>query len=145
MFCSVCCACCVVDVVVLLLLLEHVLDHLELWYEHLAQAAMHTLNEASVDALEAALHDAPPWPTPGRGADLVVQPNGAGEHIRVARAAHLAQWLHSFAVQELVARLAGCTLWWRIAGAESEDGVDIVRGLPDGAAFAALLSGAMPH
>ena len=49
------------------------LDHLELWYEHLAHAAMQTLSDddgGSLEALEAALHEAPPWPTPGRHATV---------------------------------------------------------------------------
>ena len=52
------------------------LDHLELWYEHLAHAALLTLNDegGSVEALEQSLHDAPPWPTPGRLPAVAVAP-----------------------------------------------------------------------
>lgn len=120
------------------------LDHLELWYEHLAQAAMDTLNDAdgSVDVLESALHDAPPWPTPGNGPAVTMRRNAHGESLYLARSAALSQWLHAFAAQELVSRLSDCTMWWRVAEAGVQDSVEIVRGLPDGAGFVKLLSGA---
>jgi type VI secretion system protein ImpM len=122
------------------------LDHLECWYERMAQAAMQTLNEAqgSVDALESALLDAPPWPTAGRGPAIASSEGAAGEHHRLGRAAPLSQWLHALAARELGTRLAGCTVWWRVTPGGSEDTVDIVQGLPDGEALARLLSGAPP-
>src|SRR5205085_5446584 len=57
------------------------LDHLERWYEHLAHAAVGTLQATSeaVEALEAALLDAPPWPTPGRTAPLQAQPRAGAD------------------------------------------------------------------
>jgi len=120
------------------------LDHLERWYDHLAQAAMHTLNDShgSVEALEAALHDAPPWPTPGGAAAVATRAGAEGEHHRLARAPALSQWLHALATREFAARLAGCSVWWRVTEGGDCDSVDIVRGLPDGRALAALLTGA---
>lgn len=120
------------------------LDHLERWFEHLAQAAMRTLNDTqgSVEALEAALQDAPPWPTPGRGSGLRSQVHGGGEHSRLGRAAPLTHWVQALAVRELANRVAGCTVWWRVTAAGGEDSMAIVRGLPDGATFAGLLTGA---
>jgi type VI secretion system protein ImpM len=117
------------------------LDHLELWYEHLARAAMHTLNDgaSSVDALEAALQEAPPWPTPGSGAPLVVSSFDRGEHHRIGRSATLSQWLHSLAVRELASRFEGCTVWWRVTETGLDDSVDILRGLPEGTGFVGLL------
>jgi type VI secretion system protein ImpM len=117
------------------------LDHLELWYEHLAQAAMRTLNDGqgSVEALEAALHDAPPWPTPGRGPLMPAQTMSQGHHLRLGRSATLSQWLHALAAQELNSRLAGCSVWWRVTESGVDDSVDIVRGLPQGPAFVELL------
>jgi len=106
------------------------LDHLELWFEHVAQAAVRTLdNDAqSLDTLEAELQEAPPWPTPS------ALP-GPG------RWATLHQRLHALASQSLQERLNGHTLWWRTATEGDDDRLDILRGLPDGAAFAALLEG----
>ena len=119
------------------------LDHLELWYDHLEQAAMRTLNDTqgSLEALEAALQDAPPWPTPGRGPAIASQFGVGGDHHRLNRAAPLSQWLHALAAHELAARLAGCSVWWRVTETGTDDTVDIVRGLPDGAAFVDLLKG----
>ena len=118
------------------------LDHLERWYAHLAQAAMATLQagEGSVQALEAALQEAPPWPTPGRAAALSVQPSGRAEQLRLGRPAPLSHWVHALAARELHARLAGCTLWWRCSAEGSDDSLAILPGLPDGTAFAALLA-----
>jgi type VI secretion system protein ImpM len=119
------------------------LDHLERWYEHLARAAVHTLSDqqGSVEALEAALGDAPQWPTAGRGSGLATQPRGAADQYRLGRAAPLAHWVQALAERELATRVAGCTVWWRVTPSGSEDTIDIVHGLPDGTTFAALLAG----
>src|SRR6476661_7654255 len=76
------------------------LDHLELWYEHLAHAALHTLSDDDgglLDALESALHEAPPWPTPGRQATVTSRETRHGDHLGLAPAATLNQWLHGMA------------------------------------------------
>jgi len=119
------------------------LDHLELWYEHLAHAAMHTLSEGTdaLATLEAALRDAPPWPTPGRAPAVTTRETLHGDHLGLAPAATLQQWLHGLALRDLQRRLAGCTVWWRVSEDHSGDSVDIVHGLPDGSVFAALLAG----
>jgi len=119
------------------------LDHLERWFEHLAQAAMRTLDDGggSVDALEAALQDAPAWPTPGRPSTLQTQARDAGTSHRLGRPAPLSHWLHAIAMQQFADRLAGCSLWWRVTPEGSGDALDTVPGLPDGPAFAALLAG----
>ena len=119
------------------------LDHLERWFEHLAQAAMQTLDDrhGSVDALESALLDAPPWPTPGRRMALASQQDERSTHHALGRGAPLAQWLQAIALQELAQRLAGCSIWWRVTPAGDGDAIDIVGGLPDGPTFARLLRG----
>jgi len=120
------------------------LDHLELWYEHLAQAALHTLSDddgGSLDALDASLHEAPPWPTPGRQATVTSRETRHGDHLGLAPAATLNQWLHGMALRDLNRRLAGCTVWWRVTEDRVSDSVDILQGLPDGGDFAALLRG----
>ena len=120
------------------------LDHLELWYEHLARAALRTLSDeegGSLDSLEAALQEAPPWPTAGRQSTVTLRETLHGDHLALAPAATLNQWLHGFALRDLSRRLAGCSVWWRVTEDRSGDTVDIVHGLPDGAGFAALLRG----
>ena len=119
------------------------LDHLDLWYEHLARAAIGTLNDVdgSVDALESALLDAPPWPTPGGVPVMVARHGQEEEHLQLEHGASLSQWLHSLVAQELALRLAGCTVWWRVGETGADDSVDIVRGLPGGPGFVKLLGG----
>ncbi len=119
------------------------LDHLELWYQHMAQAALQTLKDegGSVEALEMALHDAPPWPTPGRAPTVGFENRPHGQHLRLPASTPLARWLHGLAVQQLHAQLAGSSMWWRATDRPAGDVVDIVRGLPDGVEFAELLCG----
>lgn len=119
------------------------LDHLERWYEHLALAAMHTLNDAqgAIESLEAALQDAPPWPTPGRGPAMQSIAGTGGEQHRLGRGAPLTLWMQALAANGLEARVAGCTLWWRVTASGDDDSLAIVEGLPDGRAFAGLLTG----
>ncbi len=120
------------------------LDHLELWLDHLADAAIHTLSDAgvSIDDFEGLLHDAPPWPSAGRGLPLVAQGPPEAEHWS-GGVAHLPlfRWLHPLAAAQLTQRLNGHSLWWRVDQAGSQDAIDIVRGLPDGSQFVALIEG----
>jgi len=118
------------------------LDHLELWFDHLAQAATHTLAEqASVEGFEEALRDAPPWPTPGAPAAMTQGPAPGGESFRLGRASSLNDWLHAMAIHALHERFAGCSLWWRQAGGGHEATVNVIHGLPDPMGFAQMLSG----
>lgn len=119
------------------------LDHLERWFDHLAAAAMETLQDApgSLEALEAALHDAPPWPTAGRASTLHSARTSDSEHHRLGRAAPLSQWLQAIALQDFARRLDGCTIWWRVAATGGDDALEIFQGWPDGVRFAELLMG----
>ena len=118
------------------------IDHLEAWYDHLAQAATQTLSEqSSLELFEAALEVAPPWPTPGRPAVLTTQAAADGAHYRLAPRASLNRWLHALAIEELHARFAGCTIWWNAGDATREATASIVNGLPDAARFAVMLAG----
>jgi type VI secretion system protein ImpM len=111
------------------------LDHLDIWLDHLADAALQTLHEqASVNTFEAALNQAPPWPTPGVTVRIAMNTSPGGERYELDRAATLNQWLHAISIHELQTRFAGHSLWWRQT-------VNAVRGLPDPSAFAALLTG----
>jgi type VI secretion system protein ImpM len=119
------------------------LDHLELWYEHMAQAALHTLNDegGSLESLEAALYDAPPWPTPGRAPVATFQQGTGGQQLRLTVSVPLTHWLHGLVVQQLNSHLAACSVWWRVTHDHAGDTVDIIQGLPGGPGFAALLEG----
>ncbi len=119
------------------------LDHLDLWLEHIASAALQTLLEqASVEAFEAALSEAPPWPTPGHALPVASQASANSERFELDRAAPLSQWLQAVSIHELQTRFAGHSLWWRQADAGERAVVHAVRGLPEPATFAELLSGA---
>ena len=121
------------------------LDHLEAWFDHLARAAAHTLVEgASLDGFEHALHDAPPWPTPGTAIAIERHAIDHGEQHRFDARATLAHWLRGIAVGEIQARVHGCSIWWRNAPGDPEAQATLTQGLPDGARFAALLTGAAP-
>lgn len=121
------------------------LDHLELWYDHLGRAAMQTLGDerASIDHLEAALHEAPPWPSPNRGGAWPVHSSEGSEHWHGNRQLPLTNWLHTMAVGQLARQLQGHSLWWRSGGnaqdAADGDTMDVVRGLPQGRQFVALI------
>ena len=61
------------------------LEHLDLWWSHLAHAALATLHDgATLDQFEAALEHAPPWPSGRTTAWLAPQPGGANERFTVA-------------------------------------------------------------
>ena len=116
------------------------LDHLELWFDHLAGAATQTLAErASVDAFEAALADAPPWPTPATRAALVAHGDPASARYRLGAGASLHPWLQALAAEQLQARFAGCSVWWREGRAGHDTLAAVVEGLPEPGAFAELL------
>lgn len=117
-------------------------DHLELWWMHVAQAAMHTLADpSSLDAFEQALLHAPPWP--GAGSVMVPQqrPASGRERYAVAPGSSLGQMLHGFSVSELHGKLAGSSLWWPVGDGAREGSFSVVTGLPPPAQFVELLDG----
>jgi len=119
------------------------LDHLDLWLDHLAGAAMQTLNEhASLASFEAALAEAPRWPTPGATLRVAVSPGGQGDRYDLERTATLDQWLHAVSIHTLQERFAGHSLWWRQPDPAQRPHFDAVPGWPDAGAFANLLTGA---
>jgi type VI secretion system protein ImpM len=116
------------------------LDHLELWFEHLTLAALQTLQErAALDAFETALRDAPPWPTPGTVTGLAPRQADGGMRFALDRATSLHEAMQAMATRELLARLQGASLWWRLAAGPAEPTFSLVPGLPDATRFADLL------
>jgi len=116
------------------------LDHLELWFEHLAQATLQTLQERAVfDAFEDALRNAPPWPTPGKASSLAPRPTHGENRFTIRRSTSLHETMQALAVQELMARLQGASLWWRLATDPAEPTLSLVQGLPHAERFADLL------
>lgn len=118
------------------------LDHLELWWRHLAAAALQTLSEdASLDGFEAALQQTPPWPGAGLLAAAPGRQDGPRERLMVPAGWTMAQALHGLAARDLQTRLAGCSLWSRAVEAGQEASFSVTRGLPDASSFAELLAG----
>lgn len=132
------------------------LDHLESWFDHLAEAAAHTLeNKASIESFEQALSDAPPWPTPSARTWLPPRvmsdspsasmststSTSTTERYQLGRHATLNQWLYAMAIDDLHVRFSGCSIWWRRSAAGQESIASVVHGLPDATAFAQMLSG----
>lgn len=118
------------------------LDHLELWWIHLARAALHTLAEAAtVESFEAALQQAPPWP--GGGAAPSARPLPALERERwaVSNGATLGELMHALAAAGLKRQLAGSSFWWPLRDGVPSGHCTVARGLPPSAAFAELLAG----
>ena len=121
------------------------LNHLELWFEHLASAATHTLGaRATLDGFEQALSEAPPWPSSSALAALsTVAPPATrgGASYAFGHRVSLGQWLHAVALDELRARFAGCSIWWRQGDSTRDTEAEVVQGLPEPAAFAQMLVG----
>lgn len=118
------------------------LDHLDLWWLHVANAALDTLAEgAQLATFEEALQQAPPWPMAIQPAQVHVLPAGERERITVERGHTLDAFLHGLATTSLLERLQGCSLWSPHAGPEAGLACTLLSGLPTPDAFADLLTG----
>lgn len=118
-------------------------DHLELWWSHMASAALQTLAEgAALDAFEAELRQAPPWPGSGRVAVSTPSQAAPGhERHSVAAGASLSDVAHGLAATGFLQRLRATSVWmpWR-SGAEPGS-ITLHAGLPPATAFAHMLAG----
>lgn len=121
------------------------LDHLELWFAHLAHAATDTLRaQATVEGFEQALREAPPWPSAAAVATLsTLAPSAApgGLSYAFGHRVSMSHWLHAIALDDLHARFSGCSIWWRQGDATRDTEADVVKGLPEPAVFAQMLAG----
>lgn len=116
------------------------LDHLELWFEHLAQAALQTLQEHAVlDHFESALRNAPPWPTPGQARPLTPRQAHGARRFTFGASTSLQEAMQALASRNLMAHLQGVSLWWRQPGPVGAPTLSLVQGLPEAAGFADLL------
>ncbi|ACB36310.1 conserved hypothetical protein [Leptothrix cholodnii SP-6] len=122
------------------------LNHLELWWRHLAEAALATLAErATLDEFEQALAEAPPWPTPASANPPLARSSRNRitgrpcEEQPLGPRTDLADWLGHRAAQALLQQLGGHSLWWPFELGRSTPPIRLLQGLPDGAEFGALL------
>lgn len=118
------------------------LDHLELWWSHVARAALQTLSEDTlVDAFEAELAQAPPWPGAVHAPEVRAMAAPGRERLSVRQGATLEQFLHGLAATALQQRLEGCSLWWPLHGQHDAAACSVLTGLPPAEAFSDLLRG----
>ncbi len=118
------------------------LDHLELWWRHVADAALRTLAEdARVEAFEEDLMQAPPWPMSGQAPVVRVVPAPGRERLTVERAATLEGFLHGLAATSLLGRLQGNSLWSAHGHPGSQLNFTLLEGLPTPDAFTELMTG----
>lgn len=107
-------------------------DHLERWYEHVAAAALRTLEDAdgTLEALESSLARAPSWPRCEPGSPVRFTRDAAGDHLQSPQRLALSRWVQMLALHELPARWRGCTIWWRSSALDDGQSVDVSAGLP---------------
>jgi type VI secretion system protein ImpM len=118
------------------------LEHLDLWWKHLADATVQTLSDpGSLDAFEDALAHAPPWPSHRPRHWISRHGETDRQSYAVEAGAALSDAAADLAAQDLVRRMEGCSLWWPIAAADGASRCTVQRGLPPAASFAALLTG----
>lgn len=118
------------------------LDLLELWWRHVANAALGTLGEqAQVELFEDELLQAPPWPVAMNTPKVRVDPAPGRQRVSVDRAATLEGFMHGLAATTLLQRLQGCSLWSPHGPADASMSCSLLEGLPTQDAFAELLTG----
>jgi len=117
------------------------LDHLDLWWSHLARAGSATLlDRATQEGFEDALSNAPPWPGSGGGPWLrTLGANGRARYA-VTAGAGASELAGGLAGAALLQRLAGASLWWPVAEPGSAGHCTLAQGLPSPDAFASLLT-----
>jgi type VI secretion system protein ImpM len=118
------------------------LDHLELWWSHIARAGLSTLADgATQDAFEDLLDNTPPWPGSGAGPWLRPGAVPGRQRFVVAPGAGASELAGGLAGAVLLHRLVGATLWWPVANPGEVGSCTLVQGLPTTDAFASLLTG----
>lgn len=118
------------------------LDHLELWWSHVAQAAVRTLDTgATLDAFEADLGAAPPWPGAARSSAAPAPTRSGLERHGLAPGATLAEIAHRLAAAGMLQQLAGRSVWSPLRDPDQPGSVSLHAGLPPAAAFADMLRG----
>lgn len=118
------------------------LDHLELWWNQAAGSALHTLQEhTSLDEFEAALSSLPPWP--GVRGHAEVQRAAVDDRLKVTGSGHASalDLMAGWAGQDLLEKLAGCSIWWPMAQHGHTPALTAIQGLPEPQRFADLLQG----
>lgn len=120
------------------------LDHLELWWAHIARAAKDTLAEpATLDTFEAELALAPPWPSATAMHRAAASSAGGRWRQTLAPNASLSEMTRALASGVLGQRMNGTAFWWPLRDDDGTVGASytLAPGLPPAASFAQLLAG----
>ena len=118
------------------------LDHLELWWRYVGDAALRTLTtDARLETFEDDLLEAPPWPITMPAPTVHVAPSPGRERVSLDRVAPLDDFLHGLATMSLLQRLSGCSVWLPHAVANAATSCTVAKGLPAPDAFSALFTG----
>ena len=116
------------------------LNHLELWWAHIARAGLATLaDDARLQAFETALEEAPPWPSAAPAALLRASATPEREHYGLAAGAALSDLAFALAAEHLRQRLAGASIWTPLLAPGAPEHCSVVQGLPAAQAFAEML------
>lgn len=115
------------------------LDHLQAWWAQLARAGLATLAVgATLEAFEAALEQAPPWPSAAAGTWLRPLPGNASDGWRVAPGAGPSEVAGSLAAAALMQRLAGASIWWPVVEPGAASSLLLRAGLPSATQLAQM-------
>lgn len=118
------------------------LDHLELWWSHVARCALDTLAEgATLQGFETALAQGPPWPAARHRAWTRALAASGRECHELATGAALVDAVGSLAAAALVRRLSAASAWWPVGDAGAVGRFTLAPGLPPPEAFVEMLAG----
>lgn len=118
------------------------LDHLELWWVHMARVGIDTLADgATLQDFEQALSEGPPWPRPAPSGRALAQPVGGRSRFLVARGATPAEVAQELAATAWLQGLHQSSIWWPAGTGDAQGSCTVCPGMPPAAAFALLLDG----
>jgi type VI secretion system protein ImpM len=116
------------------------LDHLDLWWQRAAEAALQTLTDgADVQRFESALEALPPWPVAREPAPWWPAGAAAKAAVVVPAGTAASDFAQAVAAAEGAASLRGRSLWWSWQPQGGPTVLRVAEALPSAAEFAAML------
>ncbi len=118
------------------------LDHLEVWWRHVARTAMQTLHDhSSVQTFEAELAEAPPWPAEVSPGAAMSRPEDGYWRFQLGASSGLVDMMAHWGSKLMLDRLHGCSIWWPMVDVGESSTMTVSPGLPAAERFSDLLSG----
>lgn len=118
------------------------LNALQVWYGHLAAAALGTLRPgATLEEFESTLSRAPVTAESAFVPPAVANPLPGRVRHTLPGAASLSSWAQGLLVSDALQRLAGHSLWWPDHAESPDNSLSVSQGLPPAPQFAELLEG----